>query len=108
MLDQVWEYLVFSMIGNRLDEEVIGICMNKHQKQTLIEIWLRRLYRKIEIGEAIEKMINSDMEHVIKRLKKKVELKYTQHRESIKKQSTMKCAMSLKSPAKSLSVKRTH
>ena len=47
VLDQVWEYLVFSMVGNRLDHEVIGICLNKHQKQSLIEVWLRRLYRKL-------------------------------------------------------------
>jgi hypothetical protein len=60
------------MVGNQLDQEVIGLCLNKHQKQTLIEIWLHNLNRKVEIVEIIERMINRDLEHVVRKLKKKI------------------------------------
>jgi hypothetical protein len=42
------------MIGNQLDTDIIGICLSKHEKQTLVEVWLRSSQRKILIGKKIE------------------------------------------------------
>jgi hypothetical protein len=35
-LDQIWEYLLFGLVGNQLDRDIIGACLSKHEKQTLL------------------------------------------------------------------------
>ena len=40
-MDHIWEYLLFGLVGNQLDRDIIGVCLSKHEKQTLLEVWLR-------------------------------------------------------------------
>lgn len=51
LLDQLWEYYLLAMIGNNLDKEIIGLCLNKREKLTLIEVWLRTDSRALLIGK---------------------------------------------------------
>lgn len=82
-MDDIWEYLIFSLVGNQLDPEIIGVCLNKHQKQTLIEIWLRSSNRKVEVMQSIERTMQRDIDHLKKKLKREIKFKYKDHTASI-------------------------
>ena len=57
MLDIIWEFLCYALIGNNIDHDVIGIMLGKREKMTLVEIWLRNNDRAKDIGIQIEEQI---------------------------------------------------
>jgi hypothetical protein len=83
-LDAIWEYLLFSLVGNQLDAEVIGLCFNKHPKQTLVDLWLRSAGRRTEITTVLERVILRDVEHLRLKLKREIRFKYVEHRHNLK------------------------
>jgi hypothetical protein len=86
VLDQIWEYLLFSLVGNQLDRDIIGVCLSKHEKQTLVEVWLRSKERRVLIGKRIEELIERDLHFVCNKLKKPIRVGYKDHRLSIEVQ----------------------
>ncbi|XP_031472700.1 uncharacterized protein LOC116245170 [Nymphaea colorata] len=82
-LDQIWEYLLFGLVGNQLDRDIIGICLSKHEKQTLVEVWLRRKDKRVLIGKRIEELIERDLHFVCTKLKKPIRVVYKDHKVSM-------------------------
>lgn len=83
VLDQLWEYLLFMMVGNQLDNQVVGICMCKREKISLIEIWLKREDSYSLIAAKIEALIKQDLQHLEKQMKNEIKVKYKAHKHSI-------------------------
>lgn len=82
-LDQIWEYLLFGLVGNQLDRDIIGVCLSKHEKQTLLEIWLRSKERRVLIGTRIEELIERDLRFICTKRKKAIKVVYKDHRLSM-------------------------
>ena len=55
--DAIWELLTFSLIGNQLDPDIIGLILSRHEKLILFEVWMRTTGRKKVIGRKIEQEI---------------------------------------------------
>lgn len=83
ILDKIWEYLIFSMVGNQLGSEIVGICLSKHEKQTLVEVWLRNSHKKVQIGQRIEELIEMDLQYICVKLKRPIKVGYKEHKLSI-------------------------
>ncbi len=50
LLDAIWEFLCYSLVGSNIDQDAIGVSLCKREKITLVEIWLRNNDRAEEIG----------------------------------------------------------
>ena len=70
-------------MGNQLSQNVIGVCLNKHEKQTLIEMWLRESAGRFAVIRELEERIESDLPYVQQKLKKGIRIGFKEHRLSI-------------------------
>jgi hypothetical protein len=70
-------------VGNQLDRDIIGVCLSKHEKQTLVEVWLRGKERRALVGKRIEELIERDLHFICIKLKRGFKVGYKDHRLSM-------------------------
>lgn len=66
-----------------MDRDIIGVCLSKHEKQTLVEIWLRGKERRALVAKRIEELIERDLHYICAKLKRGFKLNYKDHRLSM-------------------------
>ena len=114
IMDHLWEYLLFSMVGNTLPstkttlepkghEDIIGMQLNKRENMTLIEIWFRTDKHALQLSRKIEAEILQELALILKKDQPyNITFKYKQHKESAKMNSTMKGSHNFKHAMHSL------
>ncbi len=80
-----WERLIFALISEEIDPNVIGLVLSVRQKKNLIEIWLKDSQEedeRIVIGEQLREILELEPQNLV--------FYFKEHKKSLKEGSTLK------------------